>query len=59
MPTLASDFMITLGLHQEFALRPFLFITVVNELIRVIHNEISWCILLPDNIVLINEIRAS
>jgi len=55
---LTSDFSITIGLHQGSALSPFLFVIVMNELIRAIQDEISWCMLFADDIVLVVEMRA-
>ena len=37
---LTSDFSITIGLHQESALSPFLFAIVIDELTRAIQDEI-------------------
>jgi len=37
---ITSDFSITIGLHQGFALSPFLFVIVMDELTRAIRNEI-------------------
>ena len=51
-------FFITIGLHQGSALNLFLFVIVMDELTRAIQNEIPWCILFADNIVLIDEKRA-
>jgi len=55
---ITSDFSITIGLHQEFALSPFLFAIVMDELTRAIQDEIPWCILFADDIVLVDETRA-
>ena len=35
----------TIGLHQGFALSPFLFVIVMDELTRAIRDEIPWCML--------------
>ena len=53
-----SDFSITIGLHQGFALSPFLFAIVMDELTRTIHDGIPWCMLFADIIVLVDETRA-
>ena len=37
---------------------PFLFVIVMDELTRAIQDEIPWCILFADNIVLVDETRA-
>jgi len=54
---ITSDFSITIGLHQGSTLSPFLFAIVMDELIRAIQNEIPWCILFVDDIVLVDETR--
>ena len=37
---------------------PQSFAIVMDELTRAIHDEISWCILFADDIVLVDETRA-
>ena len=54
---ITSDFSITNGLHQGSALSLFLFGIVMDELTRVMQDEISWCMLLADDIVLVDETR--
>jgi len=59
--TLAGDieyFFINIGLHQGLALSLFLFTIVMDELTRKIQDEVPWCMLFADDIVLIDETRA-
>ena len=55
---ITSDFSIIIGLYQESALSPFLFAIEMDELIRAILDEIPWCMLFADDIILIDETRA-
>jgi len=55
---ITSDFCITIGLHQGSALSPFLFVIVMDELTRAIQDEIPWCMLFADDIVIVDETRA-
>jgi len=50
-------FSIDNGLHQGSALSPFLFTIIIDELTREIQEEVPWCMLFTDDIVLIDEIR--
>jgi len=52
-----NDFSIDIGLHQGSELSIFLFTIVMDELTRGIQDEIFWCMLFADDIVLIDEIR--
>ena len=51
-------FLSQIGLHQGSALSPFLFVIVMDQLTRVIQDEITWCMLFTDDIVLVDETRA-
>jgi len=50
-------FPIDIGLDQGSTFSPFLFTIVLDELTREIQDEVSWCILFTDDIVLIDETR--
>lgn len=51
----ATKLFVMMGSHQGSALRPYLFILVMNELTNKIQDEVPWCMLFVDNIVLIDE----
>lgn len=38
-----------------FALSPYLFVLVMYELTRCIHDYIPWCMLFADDIILVDE----
>ena len=48
---------IDIGFHQGLALSPFLFTIVMDGPIRETQNEVTWCMLFVDDIVLIDETR--
>jgi hypothetical protein len=50
-------FPINIGLHQGSALSPYLFALVIDEVTRDIQEDISWCMLFADDVVLVDEIR--
>ena len=50
-------FRIDIGLHQSSALSPFLFTIIMDELTKEIPDEVSWCMLFANNIVLTNVTR--
>ena len=56
---ITSDFSITIELYQESALSSFLFDIVMDELTRATQDEILWCMLFVDDIVLVDETRES
>lgn len=53
-----SEFSITVGLHYGYALNPYLFALVIDELTRHIQDDISQCMLFVDDLVLIDETKA-
>jgi hypothetical protein len=50
-----SEFPITVGLHQGSALSPYLFALVMDELTRQFQEDIPWCMMFADDIVLVDE----
>ena len=52
-----DDFYVGMSLHQGFALSPFLFTIVMDELTKGIQDELPWCMLFADGIVLIDVTR--
>ena len=53
-----SEFSITVGLHQGSVLSPYLFALVMDELTMHIQDDIPWCMLFADDIVLIDETKS-
>ena len=54
---IASEFPNIKGLHQGLLLSLYLVALVMDELARPIQDEIPWCLLYADNIVLVDETR--
>ena len=54
---LTDEFSITIREHQGSTLSPFLFTIVINEITKSIHEDIPWCMLFVDDIVLIGETK--
>jgi hypothetical protein len=52
-----TDFSINIGLHQGWALSPYLFALVMDEVTRGIQGGIPWCMLFTDDVVLVDESR--
>ena len=48
-------FPIKIGLHRELALNPYLFALVMDEVTSNIQGDIPWCMLLADDIVLVDK----
>ena len=51
------EFPITIGVHQRSALSHFLFVVVMDEIMKSLHEEIPLCMLFADDIVLIDKIK--
>ena len=54
---LMDKFSITIGVHQGSALSHFLFAIVMDEITKNIYEDIPWCLLFIDDIVLIDETK--
>ena len=54
---LMDEFPITIGVHQGSTLSHFLFAIVMDEITKSIYENILWCMLFVDDIVLIGEIK--
>ena len=52
-----ESFKITMGLHQDSALSPYLFALVMDELTKHIQTKVPWCMLFADDIVLVDETK--
>ena len=53
-----TDFPINIGLHQGSALSPWLFALVMDEVTRDIQDDIPWCMLFANDVVLVDKSRA-
>jgi hypothetical protein len=51
----SNDFPINIGLHQGSALSHYLFVLVMDEVTRDIQDDIPWCMLFADDVVLVDE----
>ena len=47
----------TIGLHQGSTLSVYLFVIVMDELVKSIQEEVTWCMLFGGDIVLAYETR--
>ena len=52
-----SEFSVTIGLHQRSVLSLYLFALIIGELTAYIQEEVTWCVLFADVIVLVNDSR--
>lgn len=50
-----DEFPINIRLHQRSALSPYLFTLVMDEITRDLHEDILWCMLFADDVVLVDE----
>lgn len=50
-----EDFRVRVGMHQGSALSPNLFSLIIDEIIKSIQDEVSWCMLFVDDVVLVGE----
>nr|GEU99073.1 ataxia telangiectasia mutated family protein [Tanacetum cinerariifolium] len=48
-------FLVDVGLHQGLEIRPYLFALILDELSRGIQEDIPWCLIFADDIVLVSE----
>ena len=54
---LTDEFLITIGIHQGSVLSHFFFAIVIDEITKSIYEDIPWCMLFVDVIVLIGETK--
>ncbi|GJY90157.1 retrovirus-related pol polyprotein LINE-1, partial [Tanacetum coccineum] len=48
-------FPLDVGLHQGSAISPYLFALILDELLRGIQEDIPWCLIFADDIVLVSD----
>jgi Reverse transcriptase (RNA-dependent DNA polymerase) len=53
----SDTFSIKIGLHQGSALSSYIFTLVMDEITKDIQEDISWCMLFADDVMLIDESR--
>ena len=54
---LTNEFLITIEVYQGSTLSPFLIAIVMDEITKSIHEDIPWCMLFTNDIVLIGETK--
>ncbi|PKA63279.1 ubiquitin-protein ligase E3 C [Apostasia shenzhenica] len=54
---LTKNFSITVGLHQGSALSPYPFALIMKVMTEHIQDEVPWCMLFADNIVLVEKTK--
>ncbi|GKC52249.1 retrovirus-related pol polyprotein LINE-1 [Tanacetum coccineum] len=54
-----KSFPVEVGLHQGSTISPYLFALILDELSRRIQEDIPWCLIFADDIVLVSESEKS
>ena len=54
---LTDEFMITIEVHQGSNLNHFLFVIVMDEITKSLHEKIPWCMIFTDDIIFIDETK--
>ena len=52
-----SEFLVTMGLHRWLPFIPYLFMLIIDEIIAHIQEELRWCMLFANDIVLVDGLR--
>lgn len=52
---IVSTFPVTIGLHDGSTLSPYLFVLIMDELICNVQENVPWCLVFVDDIVLFDE----